>query len=639
MNSACEVGDVSQACPFKYSDGVVSLNTPHDILNNCYAECDFWFIFCKDYYTTVSLFSIDLLKSIPVSRLPWYPVSVSFSRYEDFSYYLTAVYSIYVLEMLILKEKEHSIIYNLCLFRQTFFFLMIHVEETGKTRNKDFDKEEHIPSLDKIFHEGNIKNIIVKVLECNYWTENDSNIKKNKVVHLLSKALPQRCQIRNLREIIDNYCSQDDSIYDLLLSFIKCSVLGGYSHCTVYPTLEVTKTFYKFFFYDSVDKPHMRAWMLEENQQFLFYTLKEYMIYAVRMIPSLHSVLLEKYNWESFTNTVVGGLDTLHAKINTACDYSYPGCDWFDGIEEELSFINKQQIKHMYQHNRYRLYKVVLTSVTKIEEDECVTDIIDKKNETYDMLKKMSVRHPLTSTVPYTWLRFLGVRETTVSMLLSFQKNILTEGYRSMVKKKLTSLFKRNKKEFELIKMLSDIYEDRENIKLFTLPHHYYKKQKKALQDNFPDPKAQQYAHVCLYCKTFKGFLITKTNHHVHRHAIGNSKIIIDDATLKYFCAKRQEKYENKKRAMVHSQKSIMDNKYEIMKKRKKNAKEQKKKKKNSMCADTEITKINILGKILQFYGKLVILCPKCGSCCQIEKEMYTSQSLMCMACVNDFLK
>ena len=33
---------------------------------------------------------------------------------------------------------------------------------------------------------------------------------KNKILHTLSKALPQRCQIRNLKDIIINYVNEDD---------------------------------------------------------------------------------------------------------------------------------------------------------------------------------------------------------------------------------------------------------------------------------------------------------------------------------------------------------------------------------------------------------------------------------------------
>ena len=170
MNSACEIVGDSQACPFVYSDGLVAHNTPHDVLSSHYVGWDFWFIFNKDFRVVVDMFHIDLLKDSSVSKLQWYPVSVSFSDYKNHSYYLTTVFIIDVLEKLIKQEKKVIIRYNLGLFRQCFLFLMIHVEETGETLNDKLDTERILPSLGKIFHEGNIKNIINRLLECNYLT-------------------------------------------------------------------------------------------------------------------------------------------------------------------------------------------------------------------------------------------------------------------------------------------------------------------------------------------------------------------------------------------------------------------------------------------------------------------------------------
>ena len=62
--------------------------------------------------------------------------------------------------------------------------------------------------------EGDILDVINDLMQCTYW--NETKIKFSPVVHLMCKALPQRCQIRNLREIISNYCMQNDRVYKFM---------------------------------------------------------------------------------------------------------------------------------------------------------------------------------------------------------------------------------------------------------------------------------------------------------------------------------------------------------------------------------------------------------------------------------------
>ena len=58
--------------------------------------------------------------------------------------------------------------------------------------------EQHEPgNLEDIPCEGNIPDAINDMLQCTYW--NETKTKFSPIIHLICKALPQRCQIRNLR--------------------------------------------------------------------------------------------------------------------------------------------------------------------------------------------------------------------------------------------------------------------------------------------------------------------------------------------------------------------------------------------------------------------------------------------------------
>ena len=53
--------------------------------------------------------------------------------------------------------------------------------------------------------EGNIPDAINDMIQCTYW--NETKTKFSPIIHLICKALPQRCQIRNLRTYI--LCTND----------------------------------------------------------------------------------------------------------------------------------------------------------------------------------------------------------------------------------------------------------------------------------------------------------------------------------------------------------------------------------------------------------------------------------------------
>jgi len=81
---------------------------------------------------------------------------------------------------------------------------------------------------------------------------------------------------------------------------------------------------------------------------------------------------------------------------------------------------------------------------------------------------------------------------------------------------------------------------------------------------------------------------------------------------MKLYCGKRSEKVSDGKKKNVSIQGLEDIALTDRVKKR--SAKELRKEIKNNMCSQTELTRINLIGRLLQFYGTLYTVCPSCGN-------------------------
>ena len=111
------------------------------------------------------------------------------------------------------QEKDPDISFCLHIYYDAHVPLMCALED-GTNVHSIIHK--HQPKTENVLQEGNLPDIVTLQLDCSFWNENKQ--KMQPIVHLMCKALPQRCQIRNLREIISNYCKTDDLVHEFMRS-------------------------------------------------------------------------------------------------------------------------------------------------------------------------------------------------------------------------------------------------------------------------------------------------------------------------------------------------------------------------------------------------------------------------------------
>ena len=612
-----------------------------EILLPLYASTEYEPLFLGNFVDRVQSFDLSQWKSTY-----WNPLNLTKAT-EKTRIYCTLGWTMHNLAHLLSNvDCSNNVSYYLTLFVDMHIPLIIYIEDSKMSDDEHFltdsgdgaPIEKYLPHIDKVFHQGNLPDVLHYIVQCSFFSDNRS--KTNPIVHLLSKSLPQRCTIRNLREIVSNYCRLHNDVYEFVIGCLKCSLMGLYESCTERPPIEVRIRLIRKF--NSISKAQMLQWMMRDHQQLLFYTIKEFVIYGVRQIPSIYQEIKQRYYWDMFERCVSQAMNTVRK-----CVCMEENIMDFRGVETQLSIINKQQVHHLFRPTRHIFCHAVVIECEKLDDSRFV-DFISTEfpSEHRKLMYQMAIRTPGANEIPYEWLQYFNVSSETIKQMSHIQDLYIQEGSKSSLKGFLTGL---SRYEFEAIRDFSEVFDCKMNVRLFTLPSHLYIQQCKALRrknaipDGAPLPADVGNTLLCLQCKQFKAFVnhIDPKGKITNLYAFGHSKVLIDDATMKLYCGKRCDKVDAKKRHHhVPEYSSFMDLEQEaIMKQnmdrnRKRAAKEKRKELKNNRCATTELCNINMVGILLQYYNNMFMLCPICANFMQVTSQHFTKNGIYCGCCI-----
>lgn len=496
------------------------------------------------------------------------------------------------------------------------------------------------PRTETVLHEGALPDIISLQLQCSFWNENKP--KMQPIVHLMCKALPQRCQIRNLREIISNYCRTDDLVHEFMRTALLCSLLGMYQHDKTRLSWRVRKKIIKRFVYDKPNRMQLQEWLFTTYQHLLFYIIKEFLTYSMRMIPALYEELCNTYKWTTFEKTVWSAMDSVRGIVEVNVLKYNTISDWLSQIESNLMQVNKQQLGNLYRPQRLTFTQNVLAMCERIDEQRHqINPHVEFPNEYRLLLRHMAKRVP-RGDPHIDWLKFFNVSQKSIDALVNMYKHYRQNTYRSDLRKLLNSS---SRYEFEAIRELFHAFEQtHRNIRVFHLPQHYYVKQCEALRRRYGLADTDEMGshvgqvYVCLSCNTFKGFIVKRDAKCSNLFANGHHKIIVDDETLKCYCGRRCEKTDTKKRKRIAVDAFLDGGELEEHRKRriKKDWKTRRKTMQNELCANTECVKFNMTGCLFQFHNKLYLFCPSCGNPTTFNDKQIDEHGFTCGECLKE---
>jgi len=166
--------------------------------------------------------------------------------------------------------------------------------------------------------------------------------------HLISKALPQRCQIRNLKEIVLQYCTQFEKFSEIIDNI----VLFGMTHVK---------------FSNDVVRRHVTRRLdaglppCENSKQFVTFTFLKFFVYkCIDAIPPLHRHMMSVCDWYKFCRCVDRDVLRLNMRFYECLIFGKP----LDGVTMQIQNLRNTMvptlshaIHHITQWNAKRLRK------------------------------------------------------------------------------------------------------------------------------------------------------------------------------------------------------------------------------------------------------------------------------------------
>lgn len=447
---------------------------------------------------------------------------------------------------------------------------------------------------------------------------------KNKILHLLSKACPKRCQIRNLKEIVLQYATEDDDVYVFLVEVMKKSLLGCYDHCKVMLDFEGRHIFYLMFFYQMTNKDFFLKWFANGNHQiFIFFCLKEFLCDAIIQMKTVNDFIEEKWKWSVFHEQVVSSMDNSRQILNTIAKREYNllnRSDWISSVESFLFQVSKQHIKLFRTSNAvtYESKLQVMLNKYIVSTDHNYQFSLQPGKFLWQVMQRSK-----DMEVIYYALKVLGITDSTIDKLRD--QTFQASDFAALT---LTQLF--SLKEFCRLLHLQ------RTTSIFVLPQHLYEKQLLALKKK-EDHKCNHnhnLGYICFVCNDIKFFLtkISTSSRHSNKLARGSLRVVVDNDigmgsanSLCFVCGRKPERH------VKNSKKKWKDDKKAISRKL---FKEKQRNFLSKQCIKTPLKEIDLLGHVMQFNNKMIVLCTSCGNVCMMDSDSFSySTTLNCKVC------
>lgn len=442
---------------------------------------------------------------------------------------------------------------------------------------------------------------------------------KNKILHLLSKACPKRCQIRNLKEIVLQYATDDDETYRFLLEVMKKSLFGTYSHCKEMLCFEGRHILYSMFVYQMSNKSFFLKWFSNNNHQiFIFFCLKEFLCDAIWQVKSVYDFVEKKWKWSVFEKQVIKSMDSARRILNTIAKREHKLLhrgDWILSIESFLQQVSKQHIKLFRTSNIVSFYAKTKTLLSKYIVSENATPPI---NHHIGCFLWSVMQRTNDNTVIYSLLKHFGIPDPIID-------NIRNERFTQVQFSTLT------RQQLFTVKEFCRLMDLKQTTSIFVLPQHLYEKQREALvkKEDVVPKEPQSLGYVCFVCSDIK-FFLTKVSHssrHSNRLARGSLRVVVDNDSdsLQLVCGRKPERH------VKNSKKKWKDDKKAISRKI---FKEKQRNFLSKQCISTPLQEVDLLGHSLQFNNKMILLCTSCANVCLVDSSsLHCSTEINCKVC------
>ncbi len=455
----------------------------------------------------------------------------------------------------------------------------------------------HVPDEYNVY---SLPNVTCDLVACCFSSAPTGMRNTNAIVHVLSKAWPVRCSIRNFNEIIRNYIRTNLGIYTFLLSLLHCTLAGRYLHTTTPVSFETCRRLYSYFRHDKPTQHEFAEWLTNDNQQLLFVAIKEYMVFSVENVPGLRQVLSKCYSWAEFSKTVIYHAESVRQMINRNVEN---GDLLFNNVAERIAPMRAFKSK---LHSTYtvQMYTAALSTLRS-----CFFS--DKHVYNAPLRCKLQLLASSMDNDAPTLMGALNFSTEVIDRFRCCSSGSPTLSARRDMESLLQSLPFSD--AFLLGELLSACIFNM-CVKTTPLPAIIRKQQEATLAKS---PRNTDML-LCMCCRQLRAFVVDDSTASKNKWACGSNKVLLDDATGRLYCGRRTEKHTG--HASCDASAGTTRRNYW-------------KYQQNMMCRYSELLVVPMIGTLLEHFGVLYMLCPVCLCTMVLKPSRFDGGPLCCIHC------
>lgn len=504
---------------------------------------------------------------------------------------------------------------------------------------------------------------------------------KDTMQYLLSKTLNQRCQSRKIGEVSLRCFESSIAISLQLKKIVLCSLLGNYetTKASTRPRPEV-----RTMLYDIMLDRHtlFNGWfkhLLIDGSIIVLYCLREYLLFAIRDNPGLCDSLVELMQLSKFASITESAMSIIRVYFDAHLfepssrmsqtvyegnDRSNTPFDWCVDLKHQLVVYQKSVLCISYRRPKRHLFQCFDTVRKKLEmvvNPWLKAQSVDHVQDDDDMLSHAAVAYSgvsmndddIVATQPpelslglyiigpqltalndiilriipmcrtdalkefIPWLRYFGISPDVITYTLTLNTptvdDVLSD---EKLRDRLYHLRKNQPHAYNLIQIATRVISDQQMLTvLCNLPLHYWRNQITAIQSRFGSNATKGgllhsmlYFVYCDVCGTVYSLLREFNSVYKQSYTYGYRDAVVDYDTDDIYC-------KNKKTTHIGT------------------------------CAARPLTHVLLLGRVIQYQNKTILLCPQIGcgmpmvlntsycifndrgvACCDCTRAMYASQ-------------
>ena len=528
------------------------------------------------------------------------------------------------------------------------------------------------PNVDKMFHEGLLPNLVTYIPYCNYWKQTKK--KKNftfieSLIWLISKAIPWRCNVRAIRNTFTKDCLPDHpGVYDIVVSFFTCSLLGAYRHARNAPCFATRLDIYGYMIFKPLKRSYMVIWFQQqENQSILQNVIREFVVFGTAQIPALRGSMIKRHKWNQVEDSCYKAMDKFREHINKT--YMEGSVHWFKSIANILNGFDDYHLRFHEARPNPRLFiekmseECINFEDTNYSKPEYREQLFTEQEQ--DCLKQLIIRHTnydvpfyilaKQEPIPQSYMYRKSEVDPWKDIMIDANKNPFETDHKKLTQlrglmygfyndhdiKPLGDFLKSlTVYEYQKVSCFFHNLKEKQSVRLLIMPMHYYEAQLSALckkhhvicPSQIP-PRAGLY-YYSRYCG-FKGFVIPleKPNQKTSNlNACGSHEAMYSFEKGKVFCfhkinKSKRRKQNPRKRTSIEMFSMFQEKNYKRI------SKDNRKQKTQTLCSQTPLLEIPLIGYALECQDGVITLCCKCANPATFAVNKFEGAMFICTRC------